>query len=566
MCDRVFIGAQPRRCLAYERLPITPACPSTREERVPRILHAVARGVVPYTVTANARANPTYRLHYHNDSSARAFVARHCGVRVARAYDCFASGANRADLFRFCALFAMGGVYLDADLLLVVPLESTYAPCRAVTLGHDFPTGSRDEAKQMKIVAGIRRHPLFRCMIQRIVRHAADRALPENALFVSGPGLLQQCYDALPTRQRDVALTYLDTRNARWPYTGMRTRTRLLAFEVPNIARAWFADDPDDYDRHFRERSIYASQCALPLPACRGARAVARGRWERLNGTSEHAPPPCCGWDADHWRARHAECGTRPQRRDDDGLSFAGDGEQIAHVGHMGCTACDDAASAGAYAWKPKGCTLAPWDARRFCALGASVLLVGDSLQSQLTSVLLAYLWIGLDASERAVCLPRVRYAHSDTLVNRSLGHMNRGRPWTAWVRQYVPDVVVLSAGAHIGDTDAHDVMLREVEAGVATMRRELPSTRVVWRTNLRGGCAAYGAELPAPRYNWNLFDAFDDAARMRWDPIKVSLVDMAPFAQRPDAHTRDCLHYCVPGALALWPRLLLHALQTTSA
>ena len=54
------------------------------------------------------------RVIFHNDSTARRFVHRHCPY-AARAYDCLLPPAYRADLWRYCALYAHGGHYLDAD-------------------------------------------------------------------------------------------------------------------------------------------------------------------------------------------------------------------------------------------------------------------------------------------------------------------------------------------------------------------------------------------------------------------------------------------------------------------
>ena len=68
----------------------------------------------------------------------------------------------------------------------------------------------------------------------------------------------------------DTAITYLDTRNAQWPYTGMRAGHALLAFEVPNPARHMevAADgktngDSDDYATLFKQQKIYMPNCQL---------------------------------------------------------------------------------------------------------------------------------------------------------------------------------------------------------------------------------------------------------------------------------------------------------------
>ena len=63
------------------------------------------------------------RIVHANDSEAHAYIEAHCGEQAAKAYRCFVAGANRADLYRFCRLFVQGGLYLDGDLVALVPFE-----------------------------------------------------------------------------------------------------------------------------------------------------------------------------------------------------------------------------------------------------------------------------------------------------------------------------------------------------------------------------------------------------------------------------------------------------------
>ena len=79
-------------------------------------------------------------------------VVEFCGPDAAEAYLCFEPPSYRADLFRFCALYSEGGVYLDEDIVPMHPLEDIVSECSVATLGHDFPAGGR-LAKQMKILA-----------------------------------------------------------------------------------------------------------------------------------------------------------------------------------------------------------------------------------------------------------------------------------------------------------------------------------------------------------------------------------------------------------------------------
>ena len=265
MCELVNLHSSDKvYCRSYHNLPLASTNCSDQSEVVPRILHAVSGShVPPIPIRIAALANPSYKLAYHNDTSAAAFVRAHCGENVARAYACFRPPAYRADLFRFCALYARGGVYLDSDLHLMAPLNTLYRPCTNLSVGHDWPKG----AAQMKILAARPGHPVMRCMLRRIQEHVAWRYIPSSSLLISGPELLGQCVKS--DGGRDVAFTHLDTRAAAWPYTGLRSRDRLFAFEEPNIKRHWGKGDKDDYDSMFKSKSVYTDTCAIapePLP------------------------------------------------------------------------------------------------------------------------------------------------------------------------------------------------------------------------------------------------------------------------------------------------------------
>ena len=86
--------------------------------------------------------------------------------------------------------------------------------------------------------------------------------MPSNSLYVSGPALLSECVHNYTGK--DVFFTHLDTRGAQWPYTGMRTRERLLAFERPNEKRHWKGKDDDDYAQRHKNKDVYAKNCTIP--------------------------------------------------------------------------------------------------------------------------------------------------------------------------------------------------------------------------------------------------------------------------------------------------------------
>lgn len=264
-CDEVLgpirgRGTPPQKCENYMKYELLPK-PCTRSDapRVPHIYHATGPGCYPsYLIRSNSLANPSYRLHYANDSSVEDYILKRCGADAHKALRCIRPPAYRADLFRFCALLSEGGVYLDGDLALLHPLHETYSPCASATIGYDWAEGGVP-GKQMKIVAGLPRAPLFQCMVTRIVQHVRERKpFPAGTLAFSGPQLLQRCYESIP--HDGVAITYRDTREAVWPWTGMRNATHLYAYEAA-------ASDAALSSKHYSAKEfstgLYSPECDL---------------------------------------------------------------------------------------------------------------------------------------------------------------------------------------------------------------------------------------------------------------------------------------------------------------
>ncbi|EOD34094.1 hypothetical protein EMIHUDRAFT_252938 [Emiliania huxleyi CCMP1516] len=237
-------------CAEYLNLPLSspPNC-SEGSTRVPRIYHAVGGSAErPSNVAMNAAVHlDGFVVNYHDDESAFEYVTKHCGREAGQAYRCLLAPAFRADLFRFCALSAEGGVYLDTDLVLLKPIASVVDMCDAgATIGRDI--SGADERKQM-ILASVPSHPLPRCMLDSILRNVRQRFVPPKGrpLMLTGPELLDWCYNQ--TAGNDVAITYRDSVRATYPHSGMVGVGGLVAFEQPNDM---------DY--------IYTDECTLSVP------------------------------------------------------------------------------------------------------------------------------------------------------------------------------------------------------------------------------------------------------------------------------------------------------------
>lgn len=95
----------------------------------PKHIHMTYRDLsrVPsYVHAALKRYAPGYRVSWYDDADCLAFMQAHASARAQQAYRRIPHPAHRADLWRYHVLQELGGVYLDVDLVLKVPLDSVF--------------------------------------------------------------------------------------------------------------------------------------------------------------------------------------------------------------------------------------------------------------------------------------------------------------------------------------------------------------------------------------------------------------------------------------------------------
>ena len=266
-------------CDDYMKEPLVVPRSTCPRWTVPNIVHTVGKTSTPSNAALMSMAiNSDFRLHHLGDQAAGDYIRQNCGLDLYRAYRCFIAPAYRADIARFCMLYHDGGVYLDSDIILAHPIPKSVSMCSNATLGRDVPQlpipplQKNDmvlKGKQMKILAGVPGHPLFECMITRIVENVRRRHLPRYPLQLTGPTLLHECYE--DTAKHGIDITYRDTRSAMWPFSGMMGARTLLAFEqtqTENYNSRDIVDKPQkENSQHYHDLYldgiVYADTCAL---------------------------------------------------------------------------------------------------------------------------------------------------------------------------------------------------------------------------------------------------------------------------------------------------------------
>ena len=145
--------------------------------------------------------NPDYSYHFYDDERCRAFIARHLNKEVLAAFDRVTVGAFKADLWRYCVLFIIGGVYADLDTVCASPLN------KLIREGDEFITvlaGAVQGGVFNAFICCVPGHPFLQRAIEKSVKNILrGGAGCRHVLEITGPLCLGDAINELTGRPRD---------------------------------------------------------------------------------------------------------------------------------------------------------------------------------------------------------------------------------------------------------------------------------------------------------------------------------------------------------------------------
>ena len=164
--------------------------PSVASARIPWVLHKTGpRPLHCPGMRALRRqwAQLDTPVRYYDDDDCVAFITEHFGDRVRRAYHALLPTAYRADLFRYCVLYAHGGIYGDLSQKYNVPLRSLVNPDvdELVLTADRFQDGV-----QIAFMACSPRHPVMHAAVLQVVANVEQRYYGQTPFDVTGPRVL----------------------------------------------------------------------------------------------------------------------------------------------------------------------------------------------------------------------------------------------------------------------------------------------------------------------------------------------------------------------------------------
>jgi hypothetical protein len=137
-------------------------------------------------------ANPEFNFYIYNENDCRIFIRDNYDQDVLNAFDRLNPIAYKADLFRYCVLYALGGIYIDIKIMPVNGFKFIHLMDRErFTLERDGFYWDKDVfgINNGFIIVKPRNEILLDC-INEIVDSVKNSYYGFNCLYPTGPGLL----------------------------------------------------------------------------------------------------------------------------------------------------------------------------------------------------------------------------------------------------------------------------------------------------------------------------------------------------------------------------------------
>ena len=153
--------------------------------RIPRVIFQTNRtrrvgAAVWRNVVRMLEANPEYSYRFFDDIRCVELLGEQFDPAVVEAFHALRAGAAKADLWRYCALYTHGGVYLDLDSCIFGSLDSLVSPAADSHFMYD----AEANLIQWVLIAGPRHPVLKRCIEMATAR--IERREP-NIFLATGP-------------------------------------------------------------------------------------------------------------------------------------------------------------------------------------------------------------------------------------------------------------------------------------------------------------------------------------------------------------------------------------------
>lgn len=140
-----------------------------------------------------AKYCPGYKHIIYDDNDCIEFLKKNYGKEIAEKFNYIKKGAHKADLFRYCWLYKMGGIYLDIKIVLVKNIDEIfkdkdklYTVLSAITTENKFFSDITNIGSVFQgIISTPPNNPIFETLINKIMITSNYKLTTNYMLFTS---------------------------------------------------------------------------------------------------------------------------------------------------------------------------------------------------------------------------------------------------------------------------------------------------------------------------------------------------------------------------------------------
>jgi mannosyltransferase OCH1-like enzyme len=157
--------------------------------------------------------NPAFKHHLFDDDDCENFIKNNYGANILNAFNRLNPGAYKADLWRYCVLYKLGGIYLDIKYHPVNEFKFIN-----LTENEHWVLDMDKEGIYNALMICKPGNPILLKAINQIVENIKTNFYGKNALEPTGPRLLGKYFSKTEKDNFDMTHDYIDNFNNRFIY------------------------------------------------------------------------------------------------------------------------------------------------------------------------------------------------------------------------------------------------------------------------------------------------------------------------------------------------------------
>jgi hypothetical protein len=151
------------------------------------------------------RMNPRFKYQLFDDNDCHDFIRDNFHVSVLNAFNKLIPGAYKADLWRYCVLYKLGGIYLDIK----------YIPANGfrfinLTESEHWVLDVDDNGIYNALLVCKAGNSILLSAINKIVEHTQSNFYGSNCLEPTGPKLLAKFFNSNEKKKMDMKHNFID--------------------------------------------------------------------------------------------------------------------------------------------------------------------------------------------------------------------------------------------------------------------------------------------------------------------------------------------------------------------